>query len=611
MFYNNLIYLLGVIFILTTNNIPESPPLPGQTALLLFLLKGVLFFLFVRHSHRRGKIHGSRQYFVTERRLSVLAMASLAMDVYYLDCQYYFAGLLDLDTLPTLTHLGGIILFFAYLAVIWHQARKSYGVVFKRQYSGRSFVGSNLKANLPIILPWLILSLTSDLLAHSSQPVIKKYLTSPWGEPTLFMVLFLIMALIFPVIITRLWGCTPLPPGEERHRIETFCRSQNLAYADIMIWPLFEGRVLTAGIMGLTRRFRYLLLTPGLLKAMNQEEINAVIAHEIGHVKRYHLHLYILFFAGFLVFAQLATYPTLYLLLSSNIFYKAVNLSGQSPTDALAFASFLPMLILLLIYFRYVFGFFMRNFERQADLHVFSAMADSRPMIFVLEKIAWLSGNIRDLPNWHHFGIGQRVDFLLRCEQDRGLIKRHDRKVNMFLALYLLAAAIAGFAIWKMPADLLNGLPREKFAEAVIEQKINQAPDDPLWQQLLGDLQHERKQYQNAITAYERALRLTPDNPEILNNFAWLLLTAEEENLRNPSHALMMAQKAATLAPQSHILDTLARAYWLTGDQQQAIVNEELALARAPHNHAYYQEQLEFFKTKSPPPRLRPSPQSN
>ena len=602
MFYNNLIYLLIVIFILTTKAIPATPTLAAQTSLPLFLAKGALFFLIVRFTHNRGRIRRPPQYFAMEQRLSILAIATIAIDVYLLDCQYYFATLPGLNALPTITHLCGIILFFGYLALIWSEARKSYGVVFGRSYSARSFISSNLKANLPIILPWLILSLISDLLQTSSLPPVKKFLASPWGEPTLFLILFLLMALIFPAIIIRLWGCTPLPPGESRTQIESFCRKQNLAYADILTWPLFEGRMLTAGVMGLTRRFRYLLITPGLLKAMNQDEIDAVLAHEIGHVKRYHLQLYILFFAGFLIFAQLSTYPTLYLLLNSNIFYSLTHLSGQSPSDALLFASVVPMLLLMLVYFRYIFGFFMRNFERQADLHVFTAMENSRPLIFVLEKIAWLSGNIRDLPSWHHFGIGQRVDFLLRCEQNPRLITRHHRKVALLLGLYLLAMATAGLLIWKMPSDLLDGAPKEKFAAAVIEQKIRQSPEDPLWHHLLGDLQHERKLYPQAISAYENSLRLSPDDQETLNNFAWLLLTADDTSLRDPVRALLMAQKAAAISPASHILDTLARAYWMTGNRQQAIRSEEQALANAHDNRDYYREQLRTFTTSAPPP---------
>ncbi len=601
MFYNNLIYLLVVIFILTTKTIPATPALAAHTALLLFLLKGVVFSLVARRIHRGGRIQQSPRYFAMEQRLSILAIAALGIDVYLLDCQYYFTNLPWLNSLPTLPQLGGIMLFFGYLAIIWTEARKSYGLVFGRSYGAWSFISSNLKANLPIILPWLILSLLSDLLTISPLPAVKNFLASPWGEPTLFLLLFLLMALIFPAIIIRLWGCTPLPPGKERERIEAFCQSQNLAYADILSWPLFEGRMLTAGVMGLTRRFRYLLITPGLLKAMTEDEIDAVLAHEIGHVKRHHLQLYILFFAGFLIFAQLITYPSLYLLLSSNIFYKLISISGQSPSDALTFASMAPMLILMLVYFRYLFGYFMRNFERQADLHAFSTMADSRPMIFVLEKIAYLSGNIRDLPSWHHFGIGERVDFLLRCERDRSLVKRHDRKVALSLACYLLAAATAGLLIWQTPSNLLDGAPRAKFAQAVIEQKISQTPNDPLWHHLLGDLQHERKQYPQAINAYEEALRLNPADAETLNNFAWLLLTAEETALRNPKQALRIAKKAAALTPASHILDTLARAYWLTGNRQQAVAREEQALAMAPDNEDYYRKQLDLYKSTSPP----------
>jgi len=80
-----------------------------------------------------------------------------------------------------------------------------------------------------------------------------------------------------------------MEPGLVRTHIEAFCRRQNLKYADILIWPLFEGQILTAGVMGLVRRFRYLLFTPALLQSLSVEEVDAVMAHEIGHVKRYHL----------------------------------------------------------------------------------------------------------------------------------------------------------------------------------------------------------------------------------------------------------------------------------------------------------------------------------
>ena len=146
-------------------------------------------------------------------------------------------------------------------------------------------------------------------------------------------------------------------------------------------------------------------------------EIEAVLAHEIGHVKKYHLQLYLLLFLGFGLVASLITSPLLYLLLNSNFFYQIINVAGIDPEAALAFWGTAPMFVIMLVYFRYVFGFFMRNFERQADLAVFKALGDSTPLITSLEKISWLSGNIRDKPSWHHFGIGQRVDFLEKCSR--------------------------------------------------------------------------------------------------------------------------------------------------------------------------------------------------
>jgi Zn-dependent protease with chaperone function len=54
-------------------------------------------------------------------------------------------------------------------------------------------------------------------------------------------------------------------------------------------WPIFEGRMLTAGIMGLVPRYRYILITESLMDVLSIEELKAVVAHEMGHAKYRHL----------------------------------------------------------------------------------------------------------------------------------------------------------------------------------------------------------------------------------------------------------------------------------------------------------------------------------
>lgn len=603
--YNNLLYLLVVILILTTGSIPEQPQIPWPIALLLFAGKGVLFNGLARYFFRPNPDNTAARYFAVEQRLSILAIVFLAVDISLLEGRYYLSRLPLAQELPILAHLAGIFLFFGYLCLLWLAARPSYQRIFARALTARSFIAANLKINLAILLPWLIISIFFDLIQLAPFPRWKDFLASPWGEPLLVLLSLFGLIFFLPLAIVRLWGCTPLPPGPARQRIEEFCRSQRLRFADILLWPLFEGRMLTAGVMGLTGRFRYLLVTPALLEATTPEEIEAVMAHELGHVKRFHLPLYLFIFLGFGLLTQVSGTPLLLLLLSSDFFYQLVTLTGKGPDTILSLASAFILFALLLGYFRFIFGYFMRNFERQADLYALSAMGHASPLIRVFEKIALLSGNIRDLPSWHHFGLGQRIDFLRRCEKEPDRILRHHRKVHLALILYAMVMLTTALAAWRLPQDLLGETPKARFAEALIRQKIREQPNSGLWLQILGDLQYSLNQERTAGDSYEQALRLAPDNTEALNNLAWLLLTAQEPTLRNPEKALLLAAKAAAKTRTPHVLDTLATAHWANGNRAEALAVEEEALARAGAHREFYRGQMEKFRTTEYSPSTR------
>ena len=595
--HNNLIYLLVVILILTTGAIPEQPHIPWPAALALFCGKGFFFNQLARYFFRRNPDNTAIRYFSMEQRISILAVVFLAVDVFLLEGRYYLSRLPLAGELPVIAHLAGIFLSFGYLCLIWMAARPSYQRIFARTLTARSFVAANFKLNLAILLPWLVISCFFDLLRLVPFLPLKNFLASPWGEPILVLLSLFGLIFFLPLAIIRLWGCTPLPPGPTRQHLEDFCRTQRLRFADILLWPLFEGRMLTAGVMGLSHRFRYLLITPALLETTTLEELEAVMAHELGHVKRFHLQLYLFLFLGFALLAQVGGAPLLLLLLSSDFFYLLITLTGQSPDTILALAGALILFALMLAYFRFIFGFFMRNFERQADLYALSAMGHASPLIRVFEKISLLGGNIRDLPSWHHFGLGQRIDYLRRCEKNPGWIPRHHRKVRLALLLYTVIMLTGAFAAWHLPHDLLGEAPKARFAEALIRQKIQEQPDNGLWLQLLGDLQYSLNQEQAAKDSYEQALRLAPVNTESLNNLAWLLLTAQEATLRNPERALLLAQKAAAGKRIPHILDTLATAYWADGSRRVALALEEEALAKAGTPQDFYRGQLEKFRT--------------
>ncbi|HET6884134.1 MAG TPA: tetratricopeptide repeat protein [Pirellulales bacterium] len=76
----------------------------------------------------------------------------------------------------------------------------------------------------------------------------------------------------------------------------------------------------------------------------------------------------------------------------------------------------------------------------------------------------------------------------------------------------------------------------------------------------------------NAIADYQKALKLDQDNSGVLNNLAWLLATAPEDELRDGEAALTLATQASEITnyKQAHILSTLASAYAEMGDFEKA-----------------------------------------
>ena len=594
MLYNNLLYFLVVIFVFSTNTPAAHPTFSTGWTLAAV---GLVYWLYSRLAHRlfARADFGPSGYFAAEKKLSILAVAVFMGLVYLLDIKHFLKPLSMGGRLPVFTDLAGLVSFFLLLALMWQAARVRYEQIFQRAYSSAAFIRSNFKANLPIVLPWLCLSLAFDALQLLPFPRLHQMLRSPWGDLVLFFLFLLFLTLAFPPLVRFLWGCTPLPKGPLRNRLVAFCKSQGF-HSEIYIWPLFEGQVLTAGIMGIVPRLRYLLITPALLQTLDQEELDSVLAHEIGHVKHLHLILYMVLFLGFSILAGAVASPLPHLILSSDLFYDLLPHLPISPENALGALATAPLLLLMLVYFRFIFGYFIRNFERQADAYVFRAIGTSWPLISAFEKIARLSGGNRDEKNWHHYGIGERIDFLQRCETDRSQITGHERKLRQGLLSYFAIIGLIVLGLHQVNTDKISDEHETKYAEAVLMQKVRQEPKNSLWLIYLGDFLQSKQMEKKAVDAYERALKLSPMNAELNNNLAWLLLTAKDASIRNGKRALTLALTAAMISEHGHILDTLATAYWANGMIDEAVETEQRAFRLDPKNRPYYLMQMGKFR---------------
>jgi tetratricopeptide (TPR) repeat protein len=108
---------------------------------------------------------------------------------------------------------------------------------------------------------------------------------------------------------------------------------------------------------------------------------------------------------------------------------------------------------------------------------------------------------------------------------------------------------------------------------------------------------YENGQTDDAMKTARKCVALKPKDPTFANRLAWWELTAKDEQFRNPSDALQLAKTAVTMSEEKEpaYLDTLAEAYYATGDPQKAADLERKAIALNPSDMESYRKNLDKY----------------
>jgi tetratricopeptide (TPR) repeat protein len=91
-----------------------------------------------------------------------------------------------------------------------------------------------------------------------------------------------------------------------------------------------------------------------------------------------------------------------------------------------------------------------------------------------------------------------------------------------------------------------------------------------------------------AAEPYRKALELGPENPDINNEWAWLLATAPEPCPRDPALAVRLPTKAVRAGPKSaDYRNTLGVTHYRNGDAKAAVAELEEALRLRAGGHSF------------------------
>jgi Zn-dependent protease with chaperone function len=604
--FSNFIYFIIALLVISLYQPVDQLPFSVFKALFLFTLITLAFSLFARSQFQRlrrrvnwtNRAALDSRFSIMVTRYCIFSLALFSAVIWWLHLPDYLHYIELFSILPTIKDLLLLMVFLGFLTIVWYQAYDAYKEIYQTDISRGTYVYSNIAFSVPILIPWTLLSGLTDAIALLPFELPKRILDTTWGQISYFLIFLIIAAVFAPLVIQHFWRCKPLEDGFYRNRIENLCRRAGIRYADIVYWPIFGGRMITAGVMGLVSRFRYIMVTEALLNLLRPDEIDQVIAHEIGHVKRKHLLLYLMFFIGFMLISY-AFYPiSILILFVESPFLSFINAWRLNPFKLLPSFYAVLLVVGIIIYFRFIFGYFMRNFERQADLFVFRLFPSVQPLIDTFDKIVASSGQPADKPNWHHFSIQQRVDYLRRCESEPSWIERHDKKVRRAISLYLIGFALLGLGVFHLNQMVFSKSGTHlqvSDLETFLLSKEVKSLEDAMLYRYIADVYYERGDLAKAVESYHSALELDPENADVLNNLAWIY-ASENQGYFAPERALEMADKAIELKKLPHIWDTYALALFVNGRIEEAIAAQKQALAMNPDNPEMYRQQLAKFE---------------
>jgi len=253
-------------------------------------------------------------------------------------------------------------------------------------------------------------------------------------EVTLFgtgftAVLVVLLILLLPRFLRSAWEAHPLPDGPQLELLKGVARIAQFRCRELLVWST-GNLVANAAIVGLTSGSRRVFFSDALLAQLGPRQLAAVYAHEIGHARRHHVPLFLMWAIGY--------------------FYGLDLLRGVFGAEQeLESGTFLAVGVAL---WMVGFGWLSRRVELDADLFSLSLLRDGLGITSALLQVA---RGRRDRGGWRHFSVNRRIEFLGRVVADPDVGARLRRRLGVAWALgALLLAATVIFQVSGMSADL-------------------------------------------------------------------------------------------------------------------------------------------------------------
>jgi STE24 endopeptidase len=306
-------------------------------------------------------------------------------------------------------HICGVSVFLRDVVVHWSQNfyiqvgiyLVLFGVIYYLLFVGLDFYDGFLLEHKFLLstqtkLGWLkqtikkwLLSLATFLMAGEALYVFLRHFPDNWWLPATgaWFLFVVVLGKISPVLIIPLfYKCTPLDNNVLKERLLELCETCGIGIKKVFEIQLSkETRKANAAVAG-SGKSRRILLGDTLLENYTNDEIEAVFAHELGHICLHHVWKILTFGAVFSLAGFYLTYV---------LFKNSLDFFGFSHTSDIAAFPLLALILALIgLFFIPVQNGFQRYLEKQADIFALSHIQDKESFISAITKLG--SQNLSD-----------------------------------------------------------------------------------------------------------------------------------------------------------------------------------------------------------------------
>lgn len=200
-----------------------------------------------------------------------------------------------------------------------------------------------------------------------------------WAAMLAFQLLMLVLA---PVLIMPLFNkFTPLPEGTLRERLLSLAERTRFVAKSIQVMDGSKrSRHSNAFFTGFGR-FRKIVLFDTLIQQLTEPELEAVLAHEIGHFKKKHIPKMLIFSA----FSSLVGFYLVSVLAKQDWFYHAFGFERVNIAPALLLFGLLAGVVTF--WFSPLAHWWSRRYEYQADAFAAGVMNEAQSLVGALRKL--------------------------------------------------------------------------------------------------------------------------------------------------------------------------------------------------------------------------------